>query len=89
MKSSIKIFPNPFHDNFNIVYHLNKESFVKIEIYDLVGKKITTLVDEKQKYKTYNYNFSFKMSKLYGGLYLLKIKTDDIVYYQKLLRVLK
>src|SRR5258706_11412916 len=43
-------FPNPFNPSTKIEYSLLKSSNVKITVYDLTGKTITTLVNEYQNY---------------------------------------
>lgn len=38
-------YPNPFNPSTNISYSINKKSYVKLSIYDLLGKQIAVLVD--------------------------------------------
>ena len=42
-------YPNPFNLATRIHYSLPREDHVRILIYDLLGKKITTLIDERQQ----------------------------------------
>ena len=42
-------YPNPFNPSTTISYQLGKPSFVKIRIFDLLGKEITVLINEKQR----------------------------------------
>lgn len=41
-------YPNPFNSATTITYNLPNESRVSLNVYDLFGKKVTTLVDENQ-----------------------------------------
>ena len=41
-------YPNPFNPSTTIVYSIPIESFVQIRIYDILGREIKTLVDEKK-----------------------------------------
>jgi flagellar hook assembly protein FlgD len=40
-------FPNPFADRLNVNFELPESSFVNISVYDLSGKRIAELVDDK------------------------------------------
>ena len=42
-------YPNPFNLATRIHYSLPREDHVRIVIYDLLGKKVTTLIDERQQ----------------------------------------
>lgn len=42
-------YPNPFNPTTTINYIVEKEGIVKIVVYDILGKKIKTLVDEKKE----------------------------------------
>ncbi len=41
-------FPNPFNPETRIVYNLPKPGHVKLTVYNVVGKKIVTLVNDQQ-----------------------------------------
>jgi phage-related protein len=48
---------------------------VKLIIYDILGKEITTLVDEKQNIGTYE--IKFNMKNLSSGIYFYRLVTND------------
>ena len=41
-------YPNPFNPETHIQYQLNESGRVRLEIYDLMGRKVRTLVDQDQ-----------------------------------------
>jgi uncharacterized protein (TIGR02145 family) len=51
-------FPNPFNPATTIIFRLNKETFTKLEIFDLLGRKCKTLVNEYLMPGEYRINFN-------------------------------
>ena len=47
-------YPNPFRTSTNIRYELPAQRFVNLSIYNLLGQKVKTLVDEIQNHKSYS-----------------------------------
>ncbi|UCE66068.1 MAG: T9SS type A sorting domain-containing protein [Candidatus Zixiibacteriota bacterium] len=68
-------YPNPFNPATTFKYALPKESQVKINIYDILGRKVATLVDEKQQagYYDITWNASDKTS----GIYFARLETEE------------
>ncbi len=64
-------YPNPFNPVTTISYSLQKSGFVTLDIYDILGRKIKTLVNELQKANTYSVKFD--ASKLSSGIYFYKL----------------
>ena len=72
--NAIKIYPNPFQSVANISYSLDKTTRVTIEIYDLTGRRIATLVDASQSEGNYNAQFNaseYESAK--PGMYLVRM----------------
>ena len=69
-----KAYPNPFSSATNISYQLLNNSQVKVQIFDLNGKLIQTLVDENKK--AGNYIEFFNGSEFPEGIYIYRIETD-------------
>jgi photosystem II stability/assembly factor-like uncharacterized protein len=76
-------FPNPFNNSTIIKYYLNKESNVKLKIYDILGKEISTLVNGHQP--SGSYSVPFNAENLPGGIYVYKLMVDDNTMVKKLL----
>jgi predicted nucleotidyltransferase len=76
-------YPNPFNPKTNIRFSISKSSFVSITVYNVCGKEITTLVNEKLS--AGNYEYHWNASTLSSGVYLYKIQTDDFVGVKKMI----
>jgi hypothetical protein len=69
-------YPNPFNPSTIISYSIPEESFVSIKVYDLLGKEVATLVDERQT--AGNYQKSFNADGLSNGVYFYRIQTNSV-----------
>lgn len=65
-------YPNPFNPSTNISYTLNESSLVKLEIFNMVGQKVATLVDAKQN--AGQHTVSFNALGLSSGIYLYRLE---------------
>ena len=68
-------YPNPFNPSTVIEYSIHATSNVKVEVYNVLGKLITTLVNENQE--TGNYQVNFDASGLSSGIYYYKIQSSN------------
>jgi hypothetical protein len=76
-------YPNPFNPTTNIKFSLPKSSHVKLNVYDALGKIVTTLVDEDKAAGIYEVEFN--ASKLSSGVYFYQILTPNYSATKKLL----
>jgi type IX secretion system substrate protein/caspase domain-containing protein len=76
-------YPNPFNPSTTINYALPSEQFVKIIVYDILGRVTATLVNKKKKPGIHSVNFD--ASQLSSGLYIYKIQADDFTKSRKML----
>ena len=78
-------YPNPFNPETNINFDIPKNSLVKIEVYDMAGKKVSELVNEELiagKYKV-----TFNASTLSSGTYFYRITAGSFVDSRKMVVV--
>ena len=72
--SDLVFYPNPVDRDITFAFNFNVNTSINIEVYDITGKKITTLVDENfnrgSNTSTQNINIS-------TGIYLLIINVTD------------
>ncbi len=76
-------YPNPFNPNTIIQYSLPVKQKVKLFIYDILGRKVQTLVNQVQN--AGKYTLDFNASNLSSGVYFYQIKTDNFVQTKKML----
>jgi hypothetical protein len=68
-------YPNPFNSSTTISYQLTKDSQVVINIYDILGNKIQTLLDS---YKLAGrHRIGFEAEGLASGTYFFKVQTES------------
>ncbi len=76
-------YPNPFNASTAIEYQLQRSADVKIEIYNILGRKVATLIDMNQSpgYHRAIWNANGFSS----GVYFYKIQADDLTQSKKML----
>jgi len=80
-----EFYPNPFNPLTHIAYALPTDEFVNLTIYNVLGRTITTLVNE-QKHAG-SYNVIFDASDLSSGMYFYKLTAGEYVNIKKMLLV--
>jgi endo-1,4-beta-xylanase len=68
-------YPNPFNASTNIHFSLAKESRVSLKIYDLLGREVKNLVE--QKLSAGKHTVQFAAEALQSGSYFYRLSTDD------------
>ncbi|MDD5570251.1 MAG: T9SS type A sorting domain-containing protein [Bacteroidales bacterium] len=82
--SGFKVYPNPYTNQTQIIYSLNKKSDVKLEVFDIIGKKIAEICSEEQNAGEYRYLFSAKNFGLTGGIYIVKLRVNGKIEFKKI-----
>lgn len=76
-------YPNPFNPTTVISYHLGAVSQVTLKVFDILGREVRTLVDEKRN--PGNYSVRFDASKLPSGVYFYRLQAGTYHDTKKLL----
>jgi len=76
-------YPNPFNPSTTLKFDIPSKSHVTIYIFDLLGRKVATVVDEVKSEGTYNIRFDG--SALSSGLYFCRLQAGNRVAIQKLI----
>lgn len=70
-------YPNPFNPTTTISYQLNQEGNVKIEVFNLLGERVASLVDRKQAAGYYSLDWDAR--DFASGVYFYQLKVNDLV----------
>ncbi|MDR3610566.1 MAG: C25 family cysteine peptidase [Ignavibacteriaceae bacterium] len=76
-------YPNPFNPSTTIRYQIPKPGLVSIKVYDILGREVTTLVNENKIAGTYDFNFN--ASRFASGVYIYQLRVNDFVSSQKMI----
>jgi len=80
------VFPNPSNNLFNIEYDLTTAVAVKIEIFNILGERITEIVNENQNPGKHNYIFQPSNVAGAASLLYLKFQAGDQTFVKKIIR---
>lgn len=78
-------YPNPFNPTTVIQYSLANHSNVKLQVFDILGREVATLVNEAQAAGVYTINFDAKA--LSSGTYFYRIKAGDFTSIRKMMLI--
>ena len=80
-------YPNPFNPATVIRYQIPDAGNVTLKVYDVLGREVTTLVDEYKNAGSYEVEFSsiFNNRQLTSGVYFYKLTTDGFTQTKKML----
>lgn len=76
-------FPNPFNPTTNITFQLPKESFVSLVVYNVLGEKVETLLNEYRGIG--KHTVTFNAHNLPSGIYFYTLQTNGLTETRKML----
>jgi hypothetical protein len=80
-----QIYPNPFNPQTTIQYQLNTPGHVALEIFDLRGRKVTTLIREFQP--AGEYSVVWDASSGSSGIYICRLRANGLTATRKFTRL--
>jgi hypothetical protein len=76
-------YPNPFNPMTSIKFAIPENSFVKISVFDVIGREICVLVNQEKT--AGNYIVDFDASQLSSGIYYYRLEAKDFVEVKKMM----
>ncbi|PTM09772.1 MAG: hypothetical protein DA443_07890 [Bacteroidetes bacterium] len=78
-------YPNPFNPSTTIRFGVPEVSDVKLEVFNMLGQKVATLVNESKDAGFYN--VAFDASSLSSGMYIYRLQSGSFVETRKLMLI--
>lgn len=76
-------YPNPFNPSTTINYELASGGFTTLKIYDILGKEVASLVNQKQD--AGKYSIQWNASNLSSGVYFYQLRTNEFIQTKRLI----
>jgi hypothetical protein len=76
-------YPNPFNPVTVIRYELPSNAMVKLQVFDMLGREVSTLVNERREAGIYE--VVFNTSTLSSGTYFYRLQSNTFVETKKMI----
>ncbi len=78
-------YPNPFNPSTNISFSIPEAGFVQLDVFNLLGQRVATLVSENRQAGIHTVNFDAQ--RLSSGIYIYRIQSGDFVSTKKMMLI--
>ena len=82
-------YPNPFNPTTTIRYEIPRDGIVTIDVYDILGQRVRTILNEFKKADRYEVNFNSLSASggrgLASGVYIYRMKVNDFITSKKMI----
>ena len=78
-------YPNPFNPSTSISFSMPFESYVSIKIYDMQGKEVASLAN--QRYNVGSHTVTWNADEYSSGVYFVKMVSDNFIDTQKIMLI--
>jgi hypothetical protein len=76
-------YPNPFNPTTKIKFQLPTKAYVQLEVYDILGRRISTLINKEMNAGTYESEFEGR--RFASGVYIYRIQAGSFVSSKKMI----
>lgn len=81
-------YPNPFNPSTNVPFKLDRTAKVTIEVYDLIGRKVETIINDKT-YQPGRHIEVFNSGSLSSGTYMYRLVVDGQYHQTSMFTIIK
>ncbi len=85
--SLLQNYPNPFNPTTTIAYELPSASDVRLELFDMMGRKLATLVNERQSAGAHAYSLNASQFSLASGMYVYRLAANGLTDSKRMMLV--
>ncbi|MFI5237649.1 MAG: T9SS type A sorting domain-containing protein, partial [Ignavibacteriales bacterium] len=78
-------YPNPFNPTTTIRYELTQDGVVALELFDILGQKVKTLVNEFQQAD--RYEVQFDATGIASGVYIYQMRVNEFITSKKMVLI--
>ena len=78
-------YPNPFNNSTVISYLLLKTSFISLKVYDVLGNKVATLINEEKPVG--KFEVVFTGSNRTSGIYFYRLTAENFIDTKKMILI--
>jgi aminopeptidase N len=80
-------YPNPFNPTTKIKYQIAKAGFVNLQVYDVLGNEVATLINKEMQAGNYEVDFSAtdRATRLPSGIYFYQLHTENFTATKKMI----
>jgi beta-N-acetylhexosaminidase len=83
LQISLTNFPNPFNPATAIRYEIPRAGWVSLKVYDLLGREVASLIEQRQD--AGRYQVQFNATGLVSGVYFCRLQTESLAATRKLI----
>ena len=80
-------YPNPFNPSTNIEFRVANASHIRVDVYDILGRKVATLTD--QPYEIGSHQIQWDASSVSSGQYIYRMEADGQIIGAKSMVLVK
>jgi hypothetical protein len=73
--NNMEVYPNPYQDEVTITFKVEETTNATLSVYNLVGRKLVTILDTQIPDGIYNYTKN--LGELKPGVYIVKLSVEN------------